>query len=267
MQDEWLCVFCKKDCDESNHQLDTITSLKLLSNGLFTDGVGDKFSIVFRNKEGSDLSQFKQFICEDCLIENPDGNFSNLQPYFLEPKIFTFDFINAHHQDAVFKGFIDEDLVKYNGDQFHSIMTSLGLNITLQRKKYDDLLKANEKTKAEIEKNSEFVFTGKRLKNLTGLRKADFDEIIPYVEPFAKHFRSFNVKEAITACFAYMRFVKFNLKGLIYPLRTDMTYDQLLIMINKDRKLANRSNITRQMLSDYVKKGIFCCSKLILVFF
>ena len=36
----------------------------------------------------------------------------------------------------------------------------------------------------------------------------------------------------------------------------DLSYEQLCIMINKPRQLAERSLISRQMVSNYIKKGI-----------
>ena len=184
-------------------------------NGLLSDGEGDKFSINFINREGENFDQYQQHICEDCIITNPNKKLAMAQPYFIDPKIFTLDFIKTHHKDAVIKGFIDKDIMKTNGELFHNIMVSLGQNIIDQRRKNDELLKAYEKTAADIEAHGEFTFSGKQLFNLTGLRKADFDEIVKFVKPFKKWFRSLTVEEVITLCFAYMRYLaKYNSRKL-----------------------------------------------------
>ena len=208
---EWKCAFCNSDVDEGDHQLNPITVRKLFVNGLLSGGDGDQFSINFINREDENLDQYDQYICEDCIIPNPNERLALTQPYFLEPKIFTMDFIKAHHKDAVIKGFIDKDIMKTNGQFFHDIITSLGQNNIVKRRNFDDMLKAHEKTMVDIEEHAVFTYSGKQLFNLTGLRQADFDEIVTFVKPFQTIFRSVTVEEVVTLCFAYMRYLaKYN---------------------------------------------------------
>lgn len=238
---EWQCAFCNKDVDESDHQFNDMTNKKLLFNGLLSNGVGDKFSIDFRNREGNNFDPYEQYVCSDCSRINENEQTRNDQPYFLEPKIFTYNFIHDHHPDAVIKGFMDEGLMVNNGPLFHQLITGIGQNMVEKRREIDNFIQSFEKMRTEIENNAKFLYTGRELKVLTGLKKEDFDEIVKYVKPFRTYFRSLSVEEVVTALFAYMR--------------TNTTYEQLSVLINHNRRLARLSSISRQMLSEYIRKG------------
>ena len=201
----WKCAFCGSDCDESDHRFDNISSLKLLFNGLFDDGDGDKFSIIFRNRVGHHFNESDQHVCSDCLIENEEKKYAQDQPYFLEPKIFTYDFINQHHDDAKFKGFVQKNLLTSNGDLFHDIIHSLGQNMMNQRKKLDTVMRQMEKTTSEINEHAKFIYKGSELHTTTGLKDKDFEEIVSYVKPHKKFFRFLMVEEVVTVFFAHMR--------------------------------------------------------------
>lgn len=252
---EWRCAFCDKETDDSDYTLDTVTVIKLLSNGYLTNGDGDKFSICFFNKDGCEFSQFDQTICSDCIRLNEKEETCLLQPYFLERKIFTYTFIRENRPDAVFRSFIDGTIMKTNGDLFNKIMSSLSQNTMEKRRESAELMKAFEKSNQEINENAKFVYKGEKLKELTGLRRADFDEIVSHVRRFRRYFRSLEVEEVITAFFSYMRFLKLQFKMTNKNPRMNLSLEQLCIFINRNRQLAKMSSISRKMLSKYNKKG------------
>ena len=84
-------------------------------------------------------------------------------------------------------------------------MAYLSDGLSSKRAELDDFRRQYETLKAKVEQNGKFIYTGKMLKNLTGLNQLDLDEIMEKMEPFKGVFQTLESKEAVMIMFAYTR--------------------------------------------------------------